>query len=592
MCGIFGYVGTPVPVDQVVLGALRTMEYRGYDSWGTAFVSPEAGRRIVRGVGRVPLHNVIEGSASAAIGHTRWATHGEVSERNAHPHLSQDGRIAVVHNGIIENADLLRQRIASSACCVSDTDSEVMVHLVRQKMLEGACLVRAVGAIFESIEGNNAFVVLDLHTQETVAITHRLPIRIARIEDGAMLASDPVVFSGRTTSILVLPDDLPMSLGRPDDASGSLFELERTGERVGVPALERHLPCGPGASMRAEIGEQPSVLERIALSADTVQQAVASTARARRVVFTGCGSAYHAALFAVARSEYGSSAVDAVAIAASEMTGRAHAIGENDVVIALSQSGETADVIDALECARARDATTIGVVNVAGSSVARMVDISVPLLAGTERSVLATKSFTAMLGRMIQLIDGVGLIRSGETENSGSSELLRRQAHAMGQAREASNVRAWTDRVLHTLVPASSAFVVGMGTHQAIALEAALKLKEGAYLHAEAVRAGELKHGVIALIERGFPCLLMSGSEQERQRQVIVAAELASRGATVFTMSSMQDGRSGSGAHPALTASAPFVQTMVAQIVALETAMELGIDPDHPRNLAKSVTVR
>lgn len=592
MCGIFGYVGTPVPVDQVVLGALRSMEYRGYDSWGTAFVSAEAGRRVVKGVGRVPQSSVVDGYASSAIGHTRWATHGDVCERNAHPHLSQDGRLAVVHNGIIENADVLRRKTTGVATCVSDTDTEVMAHLVRREMQQGACLVRAVERAFHSIEGNNAFVVLDLCTQETVAITHRLPIRISMTERGVMLASDPVVFAGKATSILVVPDDMPVSLGRPDAMGDSLLELERTGERVGVPALERHQRGGPGSSMRAEIGEQPEVLERLASTAEAVQEAVALAAGARRVVFTGCGSAYHAALFAVDRAAYGSCAIDAVAIPASEMEERRHAIGANDVVVALSQSGETADVIDALVAASERGATTIGVVNVAGSSVARMVDIEVPLLAGTERSVLATKSFTAMLGRMVQLVDGVAAVGRGSTGISAAAELLCRQADEMARALHAGDIRNWIDTFRGALVPAPSAFVVGAGMHQSIASEAALKLKEGAYLHAEAVRAGELKHGVIALIERGFPCLLLSGNEREAQRQAIIAAELASRGASVFAMSSVDDGRSGCGVSWVLKAGTPFVQTMVVQMAALETALERGIDPDYPRNLAKSVTVR
>jgi len=593
MCGIFGYVGAPVPIDQVVLGALRAMEYRGYDSWGTAFVSAEAGRRVIKGVGRVPQDNVVDGFASSAIGHTRWATHGEVCERNAHPHLSQDGRLAVVHNGIIENADWLRREITGVATCVSDTDTEVMAHLVHHEMQRGASLARAVEIAFHSLEGNNAFVVLDMCTQEAVAITHRLPIRICRTEARVMLASDPVVFAGKATSILVLPDDMPVSLGRPDAVADALLELERTGERVGVPELEQRFEGGPGSSMRTEIAEQPAVLERLVSTEVVVKDAVSLTARTRRVVFTGCGSAYHAALFAVDRAVYGARAFDAVAIPASEMEERGHTISSNDVVIALSQSGETADVIDALVAASERGATTIGVVNVAGSSVARMVDIEIPLLAGTERSVLATKSFTAMLGRIVQLVDGVGQVRRGETGVSSSTDLLCRQADEMASALQASDIRNWIDRFRSALVPATSAFVVGTGMHQSIASEAALKLKEGAYVHAEAVRAGELKHGVIALIERGFPCLLMSGNEREAPRQAIISAELASRGASVFSLSSTTAGK-GDGELPSalVKAGTPFVQTMVVQIAALETALERGVDPDYPRNLAKSVTVR
>lgn len=257
-------------------------------------------------MGRVPQCGSMHRNAYAAIGHTRWATHGEVSERIAHPHLNADARLAVVHNGIIENADALRRRIAGGAPSVSDTDSEVMAHLVRQEVSLAISLPRAVHNAFLCIEGINAFVVLDLRTREAAAITHRLPLRISRADGYLMLASDPVVFAGLAESVLVLPDDLPVSLGQPEVIAGSLHELERTGERMTVPASHAPPQAGPGSSMRAEIAEQPMVLERLAASREVVDETIASVARARRIVLTGCGSAFHGASYAAERIAYGS----------------------------------------------------------------------------------------------------------------------------------------------------------------------------------------------------------------------------------------------------------------------------------------------
>lgn len=592
MCGIFGYVGVPAPVDHVVLGALRAMEYRGYDSWGTAYISDDHQVGVAKGVGRVPHAGTIHRDASAAIGHTRWATHGEVSERNAHPHVSPDGRVAVVHNGIIENAEALRQTLGDSAWYASDTDSELMAHLVGVHLEQGFGLQKAVQDAFLLIEGTNAFVVLDFSTEEIVAITHRLPIRISCVADRVMLASDPAVFAGQATSILVLPDDVPVSLGLPGVKTASLLELERTGERVMVPDRCELPHTGPGSSMRAEIAEQPHVLRRLASSPGALDEAIASVARARRIVLTGCGSAFHAASFAADRLSYAAFGVDAVAIAASEMEERAPALGSEDVVIALTQSGETADVIDAVTLAAERGATTIGMVNVSGSSVARMVEIEVPLLAGTERSVLATKSFTAMLGRMVQFVDGL-MSMTGHRPIGGAEDGLLIHAEALESTLSSAEVARWVEALQECLVDRSNALVVGAGAQMPIASEAALKIKEGTYVHAEAVRAGELKHGVIALIDNGFPCLLMSSGDAGASRQRIASAELRSRGAAVFELAARRAHELGDvRTQQRLTAKTPFEQTAIVQTVALETALARGIDPDYPRNLAKSVTVR
>ena len=590
MCGIFGYVGVPIAVDEVVLGALRAMEYRGYDSWGTAFVAPDLVPGVIKGIGRVPDSARVHREASAAIGHTRWATHGAVSERNAHPHVSSDGRIAVVHNGIIENAGALKQRMTSQETWASDTDSELLAHLVAAELRSGWSLSEAVRRASLPIEGTNAFVVLDLHTQEIVAITRRLPICICHDREKVMVASDSTVFAGRAESIVVLPDDLPVSLGRPGIMAESLIELDRTGERFAVPEAAMHVRGGPGSSMQREIETQPAVLLRIADQTEEVRDAARLATGARRIVLTGCGSAFHAAWYAADRLAYRSDVIDAVAIPASEIQGRSNAIRSGDVVIALTQSGETADVVDAVAVAKERGARTVGFVNVPGSKVSRMVDVGVPLLAGTERSVLATKSFMAMLGRMVQLTDA--MLCAAQLPPGGELD-LHGEADALAADLESAPTAEWIHLLCQALVHQPDALVVGTGEHMALAAEAALKIKEGTYIHAEAIRAGELKHGVIALVRDAYPCLLISGAAEEATRQRVVAAELGSRGATVFEMVTDRGTHSmKTCGHTSLVSTSPFVQTAIGQRVALETALARSIDPDYPRNLAKSVTVR
>ncbi|HEV2127315.1 MAG TPA: hypothetical protein VGR22_01710, partial [Thermomicrobiales bacterium] len=288
MCGIFGYVGEPVKVGPVVLEALRSMEYRGYDSWGVAFTVGDQPGEVIKAVGRVEVGAAADSEATAAIGHTRWATHGEVCERNAHPHLGCGGRIAVVHNGIIENVDGLRGEL-DDLLLASDTDSEIMAHLVSRNVGLGQSLREVVQIAFSSIEGNNAFVVLDRATGEVVVVTRRLPIRLSRHDRGVVLASDPAALSGMVETAVALPDDTAVSLGTPTRVAEGIDRLIAGGRRIAVPDRGERIKGGPGASMRAEITEQPSVLRRIAADTEPVQAAAELARQADRVVFTGCG---------------------------------------------------------------------------------------------------------------------------------------------------------------------------------------------------------------------------------------------------------------------------------------------------------------
>lgn len=586
MCGIFGYVGAPVGVGPVVLEALRSMEYRGYDSWGTAFRMNGDPGRVIRRVGRVEVDAADDAVATSAIGHTRWATHGAVCERNAHPHLGLGGRIAVVHNGIVENADRLRQDLAGAVALESDTDSELMAHLVARHLRGDLPLREAVGVAFTSIEGNNAFVVLDRATGEIVVVASRLPIRLARTGDALVLASDPAALSGIVQSTIALPDDIAVSLGTPEHPSAQALELLDAGKATVVPAARSTTSGRPGASMRREIGEQPEVLLRIANDLEPISKAVAMARGATRIVFTGCGSASHAGMYAAELLADTVNHPEAIAVPASEIMGRPSLMRPGDVMVALTQSGETADVIDAVAVARERGARVIGLINAVGSTIEHLVDVVVPLHAGHERSVLATKSYMAMLGRTRQLVEGLAgcLGEPGEME---------RVAGNLQRVLEHQDVRAWVAGLASTLGVRTSAMIVSSGSHLPVALEAALKIKEGSYVHAEAVRTGELKHGTIALVDAGFPCVMLTPDVTTSARLRIAAEELVSRGAAVFWCGpgapAILDGRR---APSVIENATPFEQTLVMQLVALETALNRGVDPDYPRNLAKSVTVR
>ncbi|HYH12506.1 MAG TPA: glutamine--fructose-6-phosphate transaminase (isomerizing) [Thermomicrobiales bacterium] len=585
MCGIFGYVGAPIEVGPVVLAALQSMEYRGYDSWGTAFSMTGEPGRIIKRVGRVDTEAAVGSTATSAIGHTRWATHGEVCERNAHPHLALGGRIAIVHNGIIENADRLREELPDAAEVVSDTDSELMAHLVAMNLERQFSLRDAVQCAFMLMEGNNAFVVLDRVTGEVVVVARRLPIRLARTERALILASDPAALAGMVEATVAVPDDTAVSLGTPLNPSPDALAVLRRAKQIPVPAGRTANGSGPGAAMRAEIGEQPEVLRRISRDRASVDPAAVLARRATRLVFTGCGSASHAAMYGADLLADMVRHPDAVAVPASEILGRPSIIRPGDVMVVLTQSGETADVIDAVAVARERRVPVVGLINAEGSSVESLVDVAVPLLAGHERSVLATKSYMAMLGRLWQLVRSIAGCE-GEVAMEQTADALQRTLDDRG-------IRNWVAGLANTLADRSSAMVVTSGAHMPVALEAALKVKEGSYVHAEAVRTGELKHGVIALVDDGFPCVLMTPDGEIGARLRIAAEELRSRGAAVYWCGPQQPSMfdRGQAAH-AIDARTPFEQTMIMQMVALETALSRSVDPDYPRNLAKSVTVR
>lgn len=583
MCGIFGYVGERAQIVPMVSSALRTMEYRGYDSWGIGW---DDGDRFLdrKAPGRVPQSIDASPQSCLAIGHTRWATHGVVSAENAHPHFDGDQQIGVVHNGVIENALELRESLGDTAGFLSETDSEVVVHLVARELANGRSFPDAVEAVFGALTGSNAIVVACRASGEIAAITSRSPLRLGRRADSFYLASDPLALADVADEIAEIPDFTLVSMSPSAVTLRNIASGEAITPVWGRVPADARVERGVHAHFTLkEIHDQPDLLRRLSSEGKDVVTLAAAIREHSHVILTGCGSAYYAASLGAEWIRQSANGVWVEAMPASEIDATTRNLGSDTLLLALTQSGETADVVDVIHIARAWGATTAALVNTKSSTVASHVDITVPLLAGTERSVLATKSFLAMAMRELQLIwaldrDALSL---GEPIDPVVKEIER------WLACETLNELARKIGVKDHLL------TLGKGAGHKVALEAALKIKEGSYVHAEAFLTGELKHGPLALVSEGTPCMLFATSEQELAGARIASREIMSRGG--FTVGIGQFSPSDCSfvlEIPNLGYAGSFVQIVIAQRLAYLIAVGRGVDPDFPRNLAKSVTVR
>lgn len=579
MCGVFGYVGQTTSVLPMVANALRLMEYRGYDSWGIGW-SGDAGIELVKQTGRVPQKLPRSAAASIAIGHTRWATHGGVTNANAHPHTDSHHQIAVVHNGVIENAAALKREFLSEIDFRSETDSEIVPHLIRMHLEQGESFAQAVRSTFQMLEGSSAIVAMDRCTEMIVAITARSPLRLGRRTDGWELASDPLACAATSEQIAIIPDNHLVILTRD---SAQLVDVHQGSE---TSIKWEPTPDEMGASRGKfphftikEIHDQVDVLQDLSTrSSDAVPMADAIRQH-RHILLTGCGSALYAASLSAGWLQRSTSAwIDVVP--ASEIDHATRNMGPETLLIAFTQSGETADVVDAIEIARRWGATIGTVINTETSSVARMADVVLPIRAGVERSVLATKSFLAMATRMYQ----VSALLSGKHTKDVQDAVT-----AINSVLEDRSI----EDIANQIGEPDSMVVLGKGMGRAVAQEAALKIKEGSYLHAEAFLMGELKHGPLALVQSGTPCLIFATNPEELSAAQLAAAEVASRGGFVIGVGNWP----GELCHEVIPVPdagelTPLLQLVVAQKLAYHIAIARGVDPDFPRNLAKSVTVR
>ena len=607
MCGIVGYTGAQHAAG-ILLAGLKRLEYRGYDSAGLT-VQHDGSLITAKASGRLEkLHERTHGGADipgvCGIGHTRWATHGASTETNAHPHLSADGRFAVVHNGIIENYAALREElIARGFTFCSETDTEVVVHLL--DMYYAGDLKTAVMKTTARLQGSFALgVVCADHPGELVAAKNASPLILGVGVEENFFASDVTALVEHTRHIIDL-DDGEFALLTPEkitvfDCAGRVVEKPVTRVVWDVEAAEKG---GYAHFMLKEIIEQPRALKaaieprvqdgRIVLSADELSPATLQ--QMHRVVITGCGSAYHAGCVALYLIEDLCRMPVQVEFA-SELRCRPALIDAHTLVIAISQSGETADTIAAMKECRSRGAHIIAVVNVVGSTVAKLADNVLYTWAGPEIAVATTKGYTTQVAVLsllsIAMADALGTI-SGEQY----AALVQQLVQLPKLAQRAIDLNPHIPYLAKRFCGSGSMFFIGRGPDSAVCMEGALKLKEISYIPCEAYAAGELKHGTIALIDPGRLVVALACCEALLDKMLTGIKEVKARGAHVLAVVSEHNRRIFTEADDALFApeTDPLL-TAVPEIIPLQLlayyiALENGCDIDKPRNLAKSVTV-
>ncbi|MFI7354582.1 glutamine--fructose-6-phosphate transaminase (isomerizing) [Streptomyces avidinii] len=614
MCGIVGYVGAQSALDVVIAG-LKRLEYRGYDSAGVAVLADGSLAAAKKAGKLVNLEKELVGhplpAGSTGLGHTRWATHGGPTDANAHPHLDNSGRVAVVHNGIIENFAALRAELAERGHRLeSETDTEVVAHLLAEQFSATGDLAEAMRQVCRRLDG--AFTLVAVHADEpdvVVGARRNSPLVVGVGEGENFLASDVAAFIAHTRSAIELGQD-------------QVVELRREGVTVtnfdGTAATVRayHVDWDASAAekggydyfMLKEIAEQPkavadTLLGRIdasgSLTLDEVRIPVSVLREVDKVVIVACGTAYHAGMIAKLAIEHWTR-IPCETELASEFRYRDPILDQRTLVVAISQSGETMDTLMALRHAREQGAKVLAICNTNGSTIPRESDAVLYTHAGPEVAVASTKAFLTQLVACYLVALYLGQVRGTKWGDEIEAVI-----------RELSDIAAAVDTVLETMEPvrqlarslADKDTVLFLGRHVGypVALEGALKLKELAYMHAEGFAAGELKHGPIALIEKDLPVVVVVPSPRGRSvlhdKIVSNIQEIRARGARTIVIAEEGDEAVVPYADHLIRIPAtptllqPLVATVPLQVFACELATARGNEVDQPRNLAKSVTV-
>jgi glucosamine--fructose-6-phosphate aminotransferase (isomerizing) len=586
MCGIIGCVSDANVVD-VLADGLKNMEYRGYDSAGFC-VYDDGTIRVCKGVGRVDeiARNLDLQSFSGKIGlaHTRWATHGGVTPENAHPHLSCNGEVAVVHNGIIENYQAIKVKLeAKGHIFRSTTDTEVIPHLIEEKLKAGRNYRDAVLDAVKELKGSYAFIVLfrDL-CDRLYGVRKDAPLIIGLSERGNFLASDALSFLKYTNKAIFL-ENLEVAEVRRDGYTIWNFKGEEVQHSISTLEWESMVLSKREFThfTLKEIHEQRETIT-LAFRQDQedLDRFCLALQGAERIYIIGAGTSYHAGL--VAKHLFLNVAkLPVEAILASEFEEYATLLDEGTLLLAISQSGETADVLSAVSVAKKRGVPVLSIVNMLSSSLARESEQTLYLKCGPEVGVAATKTFTAQLA----------VIYSVVARLSNLSIDLKQIAEAVEEVFGVERQMAYLAQALST---SKDCYFIGRGVNYPIALEGALKLKELAYVHAEGLAAGELKHGTLALISEGVPVIAINPSDKTYHDTLSNVAEIKARGGRVIGLSDVEN--SLYDYHVKMPSVEklfyPLVEVIPLQMFAYYSALERGQNPDYPRNLAKSVTVK
>jgi glutamine---fructose-6-phosphate transaminase (isomerizing) len=613
MCGIVGYVGPRAAVDVVVEG-LRRLEYRGYDSAGVAIIgdgtlhtAKKAGR--IENLDKVLTERQLTGSTG--VGHTRWATHGAPTDHNAHPHVDSAGRLAVVHNGIIENFAALRRECERAGVeFASQTDTEVVAHLLAAELeRSGDRLAEALRTVCRRLRGAFTLVVVDARHPDVVVAARRNSPLVVGVGDGEMfLGSDVAAFISYTRDAVELGQDQVVEISAGGYRITDFHGVEVTGTPFHVSwdlaAAEKD---GYDFFMLKEIQEQAAAVadtlrghfvnNRITLDEERLDDQ--DLRDVDKVFIVACGSAYHAGLLGKYAVEHWTRIQVEVEMA-SEFRYRDPVLSRNTLVIAISQSGETADTLEAVRHARGQRAKVLAICNTNGAQIPRESDAVLYTHAGPEVGVAATKTFVAQ----VAAVELVALALAQARGTKYDDEIAREYAALAAMPRLIERVLDRMDQVREigrAVAPSKAVLFLGRHVGYPIALEGALKLKELAYMHAEGFPAGELKHGPIALIEDGLPVIVVMPSPTGRallhQKMLSNIAEIQARGAMTIVVA--EEGDADAARHAthlitvpqAATLLSPLLSVLPLQVLAAEIAIARGLDIDKPRNLAKSVTV-
>jgi glucosamine--fructose-6-phosphate aminotransferase (isomerizing) len=605
MCGIIGILGKEAVVSGLV-DALKRLEYRGYDSAGVATLENGVlARRRAQG----KLRNLEAALAerplrgTAGIGHTRWATHGVPSERNAHPHMT--AKVSIVHNGIIENFHELRAELeAEGVVFETETDTEAVVHLISRELALGAAPEAAVAETLRRLEGAFALAILFAgHDDLLVGARRGSPLAVGYGDGEMYLGSDAMALAPFTNRVAYLEEGDYVALTRTSvhirDESGA--PVERPVQRTHASALladkgnHRHF-------MAKEIHEQPDVIARtlghyvhFAEGRVELMDTKFDFSKLERLTICACGTAFYAGLVAKYWFErYARLPVDIDV--ASEFRYREAPLPPNGLALFISQSGETADTLAGLRYAREQKQTILSIVNVSQSTIARESDAILPTLAGPEIGVASTKAFTSQLAVLACMAIAAARAR-GHLSAAQEAEIVRGLVELPRLMNEVLRHEDEFEKLAHLLSHASDVLYLGRGSYYPLALEGALKLKEISYIHAEGFAAGELKHGPIALIDESVPVIVVAPRDALYDKIISNMQEVAARGGQIILITSEDAGAPGTKlaaqirlpkAHGFI---APILYALPVQLLAYHTAVLLGTDVDQPRNLAKSVTV-
>ncbi|QNN24865.1 glutamine--fructose-6-phosphate transaminase (isomerizing) [Planctomycetales bacterium ZRK34] len=615
MCGIVGYLG-PRAAQALLLEGLKRLEYRGYDSAGIATIQSD-GLQVVRSAGRISvleerLHEQGDLTGHLGIAHTRWATHGSPTETNAHPHTDAAGKLAVVHNGIIENYAVLKKYLAEKGVtCVTETDTEVLAKLIGQLYATGKFdLEAAVQAALREVTGAYAIAVVCADEPDTLIVARKgSPMIIGLGESSFIAASDASAIIAHTSQVITLDDyqvaRLTLTDHGPEVRTTTIDNVPVTRE---VEDLEINLEQieldGYPHYMLKEIMEQPHSLTnalrgridrregRVVLGG--ISGYARELVRARRFIYTGQGTAWHACLLGEylledlaklpAETEY-----------ASEFRYRNPIIEDGTVLVAVSQSGETADTLAALREAKDRGALTLGVVNAVGSTIPRETDTGVYLHVGPEIGVASTKAFLGQVTVLTLLALFVGRRKylSADTISQYLEELEKMPELITQVLKQSDYIRDEVAKVIDR----ENWLFLGRGYNYPVALEGALKLKEISYIHAEGMPAAEMKHGPIALIDQGMPVVFVVPSGSQYEKAISNVEEVRARGGRIIAVADEDDTNIERYADTVFRIPAvaeplqPLLSVVPLQLLAYHAAVLRGHDVDKPRNLAKSVTV-